>query len=369
MSAIAWHADPDINSDSLLMLPSKTVFIVGAGASFEVGMPVGSTLRETISTKLDIRFDDFGSRLVGTGDPVIFELLRKRHGQEINGYLQTCWQIRDGIILSPSVDDFINAHQHDAAIAECGKIAIARAILEAERQSKLFYEKRNVRDTINFKAIADSWYGGFYQLLSQGVSKDNLDSIFENVTIISFNYDRCIEHYLVHAIATHYQIPVEVASKLVESLTIFHPYGSVGRYFGLQHGIVEFGSRGIPSVDDVLSNLKTFTEKIEDTDGLNSIRKAIVDAEVLVFLGNAFHPINTELLIDETFASEAVYKRIFATRKGISDADLNVVRGQLSKLCGIKAQTTLSKNSLNANSHFADTCSHLFTEYRMSLRQ
>lgn len=214
------------------MLPSKTVFKVGAGASFEVGMPVGIKLRETISAKLDIRFDDFGSKLVGTGDPVIFESLRKRHGQEINSYLQICWQIRDGIILSPSVDDFINAHQHDVTIAECGKIAIARSILEAERQSKLFYERRNVRDTINFKSIADSWYGGFYQLLSQGVTKDNFGAIFENVTIISFNYDRCIEHYLVHAIAAHYQIPIEAASKLVESLTIFHPYGSVGRYFG-----------------------------------------------------------------------------------------------------------------------------------------
>lgn len=240
------------------MLPSKTVFIVGAGASFEVGMPVGIKLRETISAKLDIRFDDFGSKLVGTGDPVIFESLRKRHGQEINSYLQICWQIRD------------------VTIAECGKIAIARSILEAERQSKLFYERRNVRDTINFKSIADSWYGGFYQLLSQGVTKDNFGAIFENVTIISFNYDRCIEHYLVHAIAAHYQIPIEAASKLVESLTIFHPYGSVGRYFGGQQERVEFGFRGIPNIDDILNNLKTFTEKIEDAEGLIQSAKQLL---------------------------------------------------------------------------------------------
>jgi hypothetical protein len=351
------------------MLPSKTVFIVGAGASFEAGMPVGTTLRETISTKLDIRFDDFGSKFVGTGDRAIFESLDRKYGQKINFYLGKCWQIRDGIILSPSVDDFINAHQHDAAIAECGKIAISRSILEAERRSKLFYEKRSIRDTINFKSIADSWYGGFYQLLSQGVTKGNLDSIFENVTIISFNYDRCIEHYLVHAIAAHYQIPIEAASKLVESLTIFHPYGSVGRYFGVQQGRVEFGFGGTPNIDDVLSNLKTFTEKTEDAEGLNSIRKAIVDAEVLVFLGNAFHPINTELLIDETFTSTTVSKRIFATRKGISDADLNVVRKQLFKLCGLHSHIPFVESVFNQKTFFADTCSHLFNEYRMSLRQ
>ena len=147
------------------MLPSKTVFIVGAGASHEVGMPVGNKLREVISQKLDLRFA-FTNKPIGDGDLAIFQVLQNKNSLRINDYLHACWQIRDGIILAPSVDDFINSHQHDPAIAECGKIAIARSILEAERQSKLFFERQNINDTINFKSIADSWYVGFYQLLS-----------------------------------------------------------------------------------------------------------------------------------------------------------------------------------------------------------
>jgi len=350
------------------MLPSKTVFVVGAGASYEVGMPVGNELRETISTKLDIRFDDFGGT-AGTGDTLIYQVLHQKYQGEITNYLHACRQIRDGVILSPSIDDFINAHQHDEMIQICGKIAIARSILEAERRSKLFYERRNISDSINFNSISETWYTGFYQLLCQGVTKDKIESIFKNVTIISFNYDRCLEHYLVHAIAAHYQIQIESARKLVESLTIYHPYGSVGQYFGQSHEIVEFGYNGIPNIDNVIKNIKTFTEKIEDGGGLNSIRKAIVDAQVLVFLGNAFHTINTDLLIDESYTSEFVNKRIFATRKGISDVDLNVVRDQLSKLCGIKNRGIPNHALLNQKSYFANTCSDLFAECRMSLRQ
>ena len=43
------------------MFNSKTTIVVGAGASAELGMPVGSELKKTIATKLDIRFSD-GSR-------------------------------------------------------------------------------------------------------------------------------------------------------------------------------------------------------------------------------------------------------------------------------------------------------------------
>jgi DNA-binding HxlR family transcriptional regulator len=37
------------------MLKSKTVFVLGAGASKEVGLPVGSELKSTIAAKLDWR--------------------------------------------------------------------------------------------------------------------------------------------------------------------------------------------------------------------------------------------------------------------------------------------------------------------------
>ena len=48
------------------MFNRQTLFIVGAGASAEVGMPVGGQLATSIAEKLDIRFD--GSEPIGVGD-------------------------------------------------------------------------------------------------------------------------------------------------------------------------------------------------------------------------------------------------------------------------------------------------------------
>lgn len=347
------------------MLPSKTVFIVGAGASFEVGMPVGSSLRDLISTKLDIRFDDFRTQ-VGFGDMLIYDVLKKKFPQNINHYLEACRHIRDAIFLAPSIDDFINTHAHDNAIAVCGKLAIARAILEAEKGSKLYFKRESANDTINFKGITKTWFMGFYQLLAQSVKKESLDDLFKNVTIITFNYDRCIEHFLSHAIAMHYSISIEESRRLMESLVIYHPYGSVGSYLGRQPGIVEFGYvNGIPNPDDIFLNLKTFNERIEDTNELQAIRSAILDAQTLVFLGNAYHPINTRLLKDTTHKSKDYNKRIFATRRGTSDTDLEVVKLDLIDLCSFPQHSV----SYRPPFYFSDTCSDLFEEFRISMRR
>ncbi len=349
------------------MIPSKTVFVIGAGASQEVDLPVGSQLKKIISDKLNIQLDDFG-QFTRSGDSVIVNMLRQRFYAEsdaINRYLKASWSIRDGVVLSSSIDDFIDAHQDDRDIAAVGKLAIARSILEAERSSKLFYERKNIKDTINFNTVSNTWYTGFYQLISQRVPRANIESLFENVTLISFNYDRCIEHFLVHAVAANYHVNIDVARHLVENLTIFHPYGSVGPYFGPPDYAVEFGFKGLPDFDKVIKNLKTYTEQIEDKEGLTKIREAIINADVIVFLGTAFHDNNMGLLGDEMnkTSTTTVRKRIYATREGISDADLLVVQKQIAKIC------RLSQVNPRSNMYFTQKCHQLFDDYQKSLRR
>jgi hypothetical protein len=343
------------------MLSSKTVFIVGAGASKEVGLPIGSELKNIIATKLDMRFNDW--KPIGRGDLTIFEVLQRKHLPygTLQRYADACRCIRDGIVLSDSIDDFIDAHQHDRAIAACGKLAITRSILEAEKRSKLYYERKNVDDTVNFDAIKDTWYVGFYNLLNHKMKKENLEGFFNNVTVISFNYDRCIQHFLVHAIAANYQIQIDEARHIVEKLIIFYPYGSVGAYFGKSNEIVEFGSSVLADFDKVVSNIRTYTEQMEDHESLGAIRKAVVEAEVIMFLGTAYHPNNMGLLVGEK--DDLTRKTFYATRKGISSADIPVVHQAVSKLCGKNASST------QYQLYFQDECHNLFEEYRMSMRR
>lgn len=344
------------------MLSSKTVFIVGAGASSEVKLPVGNQLKADIVAKLQFREDDFG-RLIA-GDMTIASALRQQRSASLKSYSEACVRICGGLVLSSSIDDFIDAHRDDEYVGRAGRIAIAYSILQAERDSALYFERKRIDSTINFNAIQDTWYAQFYSWLTQGVSRSELPGLFKNVSIVTFNYDRCIEHFLVHAIAANYNVPIVVSTQLVAALPIHRPYGSVGNYFGDSTTSVEFGSIKNHSLDRIEADLKTYTQKIEDPKSLSAIRTAISEAHVLVFLGNAFHATNMRVLGERNGASAP--KRIFATRKGISDADLFVVKQQFLALCGNSQIFADDPNFFFSNE--SEKCSALFNRFRLSLR-
>jgi hypothetical protein len=49
------------------MFKRNTLFVVGAGASAELDLPLGGALAKRISQKLDIRFEH-GNQQIGKGD-------------------------------------------------------------------------------------------------------------------------------------------------------------------------------------------------------------------------------------------------------------------------------------------------------------
>ena len=73
------------------------VLVLGAGASKEVNLPIGTELKSEIARLLDIRFE-FGSRQK-SGDYQVTEALRlvasraKEEPGQINAYLRMCWRI------------------------------------------------------------------------------------------------------------------------------------------------------------------------------------------------------------------------------------------------------------------------------------
>ena len=117
------------------MFYSKTLFVVGAGASKEAGLPTGNELTATIAKKVDIKFRDFNDQF--SGDFEIAAALRSHASDvdgppgDINPYLPACWHIRDAMPQAISIDSFID-HQGDDKIEVCGKLAIVRSILEAQ---------------------------------------------------------------------------------------------------------------------------------------------------------------------------------------------------------------------------------------------
>ena len=81
---------------------------------------------------------------------------------------------------------------------------------------------------MNVMALRPTWFAGLGAILSADINRENVEHIFDDVTIVCFNYDRCIEQYLAYFLNTYYHLPLNEARELVQQkLNILRPYGQV----------------------------------------------------------------------------------------------------------------------------------------------
>ena len=206
-------------------MSERTVFIIGAGASKEANLPTGDELMAEIADLLDFRFRDSG-KLEG-GDHDIWAALKRHAGDEsaYEYYLPQALHIGHAMPLANSIDSFVDQHRDNEKIALCAKLAIVRAILKAEKGGKLYFRQSQA---VDFRSLSGTWYNPFFRLLTEGCSKNELAERFKCVSLIVFNYDRCIEQFLTHALQSYYRIPPDEANQLLHYIGIYHPYGDVG---------------------------------------------------------------------------------------------------------------------------------------------
>lgn len=309
------------------MFRRKTVFVVGAGASYELKLPTGEALKGKISEILNITFPDGWNQ--ETGDRGITEILKKRSadcGQHNWNYLlHKCWLIRDALPGSLSIDNLLDAHNHDDDLVECGKLAISRAILKAERESALFQRGQSDPKTI-FQRAAGSWLIPFFQILTENVPKSNIDALFANISIITFNYDRCIEEFIPAALKLYYGIDDLKAEEISSKLMVIHPYGKVGELSRRSgDNFASFGAEHY-NLNAIAKQIKTFTEGLADPTLDRNIRDLCEKADQIVFLGFAFHPINMQIL---STPSPSSVKKIFGTTLNLSKASSEVVEDMI----------------------------------------
>jgi hypothetical protein len=179
------------------MFRRQTLFVIGAGASNEFDIPVGKDLATNISRKMDLRRED--------GDTSLYEHMKQSQDPKDNDKWQyAAFKIRDALPLCRSIDDFLDIHRSDEFKIAYGKAAIVKTILEAENKSSLYFNPQS-HQTIAFNDNAETWLVKFMAVLSQ--ERRDVEKIFENVAFIVFNYDRCLEHFLVHALQVQYGLP------------------------------------------------------------------------------------------------------------------------------------------------------------------
>ena len=308
------------------MFSEPTVFVVGAGASAEYGIAVGDKLKLEIAHLLNLYYD--GGQLT-RGDHQIDEWLR-RHNQATTGSYQISQaQFRSARLISDamphalSIDNFIDAHRGDEEIALCAKLGITKAILLEEGRSTLAALK-NPYDAFSFTHVANTWLARLFQMATENVAKSEVEELFDNLTLIVFNYDRCVEAYFPRALQQYYGMQPREAAQLLSKLRIIHPYGVAGGLDDRGEMTVPFGSTDVDLLE-VSQGIRTFSEGLADSRIGSHIEAALRSASTLVFLGFSFHPLNLELLNSST----PHLKRILATTHGLSKSAVATIEKTL----------------------------------------
>jgi hypothetical protein len=335
------------------MFKRKTLFIVGAGASAEAGLPVGEILAAQISALL--RFDP-------SGDPShpgmqLLSQLYNRFPLPDDGYAKAAAHISRGVVLTKSIDDFMDRHSGDVLIQRVGKAAIVKCILDSENRS--FLSKYTFDSPDMFLALRDTWYIKFFRMLGSDIKIETVSEIFENLSFIVFNYDRCLEYFLITALDLVYDIGRNDARRIVDQMTIIHPYGVVAPLHGRNSAPF-----GVSSANYAVfsANIKIYTEQHAAGDVLGEIAKAMLRAEQIGFLGFGYHEQNLELLTPE---NPLPSKPVFGTAKDWSDNDRDEIRQRIERMFQPPPPKINPKSAVVIDTKV--TCAGLFDSYGQSL--
>lgn len=309
------------------MFKSNTVVVIGAGASFEAGLPIGSTLKDEISKLTELTFER--GDLV-RGSEFVSELRRcERFSRDMQRMIAACEKVSAGIGFVSSVDNFLEIHADDEDVQVCAKCAITYLISKGEQKSKLAIDRSKANSRLPSSKLANTWYQGLAHVLFEKVPATAVSSAFEKVDFISFNYDRCLEWFLYQCLMGIYAIDSSKALKLLSPVDVRHPYGQIGDK-SWQTVANAFGGDLSGRIALSAQKIRTYTEKCETKD-VEEIRKLIECSEHIIFLGFAFHPQNMSLLQPDEIKRYAKQKNIYFTSYGMSENDAATINASLKQ--------------------------------------
>lgn len=286
-----------------------TLLVLGAGASYDYGLPLGSGLIEMIRKEAASSLFAKG-RSDGTAfDNHLANVCGKRPSLEQIVAIQ---KIAQGIWFSQSIDTFIN-DSDDPEIEFVGKQLIGFLLSEAEKLTGLAEENDGFKNSIRSGKsrrgdqevlIRQFWLTNLFRIVRGQVRPKDLASRLSCLKVINFNYDRLFSHFFLNALKLYDVLVEEEAAELLSEIELIHPYGSLGelpamaKYSRNEANTLPFGtySKGHGGID-FSKKIRTFNE-IEhlDTDVANRIKRLVIDADKVVFLGFGFHKQNLDLL-------------------------------------------------------------------------
>lgn len=248
------------------MTESKTVFILGAGASKPYGFPLGSELKVMLVNRVrqnQLRqVADFDSQLVTDFKEAL----------QFGSF--------------STIDELLDVKNR---FSDLGKYLIADTLLPLESRTNVFPAK--------------DWYESLFAKINLAEN----DCIGDQVTFITLNYDRSLEFFLHKAIDYNLREEhVERAHIALTKVRIIHPHGSLGTYPEVPYG------GGKPNDASILQDAASSMVIVSalggsDTRGFIEGRKCLAAADRIVVLGFGYHRVTLmHLFSDMSFENKLV---------------------------------------------------------------
>lgn len=247
-------------------IQTPTVLVLGAGASADFRFPLGYQLRDRV---LQYCRQKDGREL----------LANFAHEREIDQFYA---ELRYSNLRS--VDAFL---EKNTEFMTLGKHAIAAVLLPSESEEYLFPPQ----------APQEHWYS----LLADRLGYEHEQWALNQLSIITFNYDRSLEHFLTKVLAQRRRIKdSDVAYSVVRSLTIVHVHGMLGAYTesapdgdeALPYG-AQVNARNVSAAAGRVLVVSEATDTLPTFDRAHAL---LSSAKRIYFLGFGFHHDNVRRL-------------------------------------------------------------------------
>lgn len=265
------------------MIKTKTLFILGAGASAPFEYPTGVQLRNLICGQT--RKEDVIQALV----PVNEKEEKSFYAQSVDNFIREF--SRSGLY---SIDFFLENRKEFMNI---GKMTIASYLLPLEKDERL-------------RESGNNWYMYLYDRLKASFEKFNENE----VSFVTFNYDRSLEQFLFEALKSQFNKTPQECTEKIKNIPIIHLYGQLDFLpWQSENGIPYLYQRdSIVRLRNARDGIKLITEEreVEKSQEFKAAYKLIEKAHRIYILGFGFDEtnldrLNVNLMKDKTITATA----------------------------------------------------------------
>lgn len=286
---------------------ARTTLILGAGASYPYRFPTSRELNEII----------IGSN-VGA-----LTAIRERLGHEID-WLDAARTLSDSNYYHPNFDDFRQAFAQSASHS-IDLFVQARAREYEQYQAQIAVAAIFLCCETEATLQVEDWYR---QLWNEVLRQGGRNIPPNQLSVITFNYERSLEHYLAHKAKAAFGLgSLENAHQWLSRIPITHVYGQLGSLSRSPlPDFIPFGNMYGDNVWKAAGKLRLADPRSGGAEGAWS--ECLSHAENIFFLGFGFWPENLALLrgFIPNFAS------VFASAFGLSEKDKRRVSKELPSL-------------------------------------